>query len=176
MANTVDHIHLIVMGGTIDFIDPYYGYLNDKILKIERGVTDYLEHVACPRHKFSQVSVAHKDSRELNHSDRQACLKAIKNSPSDYILVTHGTFTMNTTGIFLKQHRSEFTGKTVILTGSMLPLWGFMTTDASYNLGFATASFRYLKPGIYISMNGENFDPAQVHKDLDNLSFEPTQS
>lgn len=79
---------------------------------------------------------------------------------------------MNTTGIFLQKNHTDFKDKTIILTGAMIPLWGFMTTDASYKLGFATASFNFLEPGVYISMNGVNFDPSLVHKDLKNLSFE----
>lgn len=168
----MNHIQLITMGGTIDFIDPAYDYLNKKIIKIDRTVEDYLINIASPQHKLTTQSLIKKDSRDITTQDRESCVSVIKESSANHILITHGTFTMNTTGKFLQQHQSEFKHKTVILTGSMIPLWGFMTTDASYNLGFATASFKYLKPGVYISMNGENFDPSNVHKDLKNLTFE----
>jgi L-asparaginase len=167
-----DHIHLITMGGTIDFIDPGYDYLNEKIIKINRTVEDYLINIANPHHKLTTQGLIKKDSRDITLKDRELCVEAIKSSVADFILITHGTYTMNTTGIYIQSKASEFKEKTIILTGSMMPLWGFMTTDASYNLGFATASFKFLSPGVYISMNAENFDPKLVHKDLDNLSFE----
>lgn len=172
MKQQENHIHLITMGGTIDFIDPGYDYLNKKIIKINRTVEDYLVNIACPHHKLTTQALIKKDSRDITTQDRENCVAAINASSSNNILITHGTFTMNTTGKFLQLHHSEFKHKTIILTGSMMPLWGFMTTDASYNLGFATASFQFLEPGVYISMNGANFDPSNVHKDLDKLSFE----
>jgi L-asparaginase len=172
MQQNLNHIHLITMGGTIDFIDPGYDYLNEKIIKINRSVEDYLVNVANPHHKLTTQALIKKDSRDITTEDREKCIEAIKECSAKNILITHGTFTMNTTGIFLQKHQTDFEDKTIILTGAMMPLWGFMTTDASYNLGFATASFNFLEPGVYISMNGANFDPSQVHKDLKNLSFE----
>lgn len=169
---TNNHIHLITMGGTIDFIDPSYDYLNQKVIKINRSVEDYIRHVASPKHTLSVENLGKKDSRDITEQDREQCLNAVKNTEARHILITHGTFTMNTTGKFLQKYHSKFSDKVVILTGSMVPLWGFMTTDAPYNLGFATASFKHLKPGVYISMNGENFDPSNVHKNLENLTFE----
>lgn len=177
MKKQLNPIHLITMGGTIDFIDPSYDYLNKKIIKINRTVEDYLRNIANPNHKLSVQALVKKDSREVTNDDRQKCIEAIKNSKASFILITHGTFTINTTGIYLKKRAAEFPGKTIILTGSMIPLWGFITTDAPYNLGFATASFQYLEPGVYISMNGEIFDPSKIHKNLETLSFEePSES
>jgi len=165
-------IHIIRTGGTIDFIDPAYDELNSKIMKIERNVEDYLRHVARPEVEFSVTDVCQKDSRELTDQDREALLAVIQNSEDDKIIVTHGTYTMNTTGIFLQQ-AVGLSEKTIILTGSMIPLWGFMTSDAGFNLGFTIASLKYLKPGVYISLNGKNFNPSEVHKNLTELKFEP---
>jgi L-asparaginase len=172
MAYQKQHIHIIRTGGTIDFIDPAYDELDTKLMKIKRDASDYLKHIARPYDNYSIEELWQKDSRDINDADRLQLVNSIRDASSDKIIVTHGTYTMNTTGKFLKKYK-ELENKTIILTGSMLPLWGFMTSDAGFNLGFAMASVRYLKPGIYISLNGENFDPVDVHKNLDAMKFEP---
>jgi L-asparaginase len=54
--------------------------------------------------------------------------------------------------------------KTIILTGSMIPLVGFTPSDAPFNLGYSIAKIENLKKGIYVCMNGTIFKPSEVLK------------
>ena len=48
----------------------------------------------------------------------------------------------------------------------MIPLEGFVPTDAGFNLGYAVAKSQDLKEGIYVCMNGRIFSPEEVVKKL----------
>jgi L-asparaginase len=61
--------------------------------------------------------------------------------------------------------------KIVILTGAMIPLTGFSPSDAPFNLGYAIASSKTLKPGIYVCMNGQIFNPNEVAKRISEGRF-----
>ncbi len=77
---------------------------------------------------------------------------------------------MSETAKFLDEQ--SITGKKVILTGSMIPISGFSTSDAGFNLGFVIGSFASTDPGVYISMNGGIFTASEVEKNTDLLRFE----
>ena len=47
-------------------------------------------------------------------------------------------------------------------------------SDALYNLGVATTAVQILPSGIYIAMNGQIFDPAEVTKNRAQARFEAT--
>lgn len=113
-----------------------------------------------------------KDSREIRHRDRQALLEEIRASRHKRIIITHGTYTMPDTALYLKEHLPSGAGKTVILTGSFIPLRGFADSDAPFNLGYAVANVQALPPGIYLCMNGRVFDPEKVDKNRLDARFE----
>ncbi len=54
----------------------------------------------------------------------------------------------------------------------MIPLTGFSTSDAGFNLGYAVASFPSIEPGIYLSMNGGIFNSDEVEKNVELFRFE----
>lgn len=166
------HIHIIKMGGTIEFIDPAYDAINKKLLKLDPSIESYLRNLMQPHFNFSTDSVASKDSRDITEDDRLKLCKAIEESPHENIIITHGTFTMRDTAQFLEKQTLSNTNKKIILTGSMIPIVGFSASDAGFNLGFAIASFPSLEPGVYISMNGGIFNSAEVEKNVDLLRFE----
>lgn len=114
------HVHIIKMGGTIEFIDPAYDSFNKKLLKMDSSIDSYLRNLVKPHFNFSTEEVTEKDSRDITEEDRQRLVKAIVNSPHENILVTHGTFTMSETAEFIKN--AQFLKKKVILTGSMIPI------------------------------------------------------
>ena len=89
----------------------------------------------------------------------------IADAEESYILITHGTYTMPDTARYLEAHLGKI-DKTIILTGSMIPIIGFSPSDAGFNLGFAIASFTGLPSGVFVSMNGRNFSPSEVMKML----------
>ncbi len=164
------HIHIIKMGGTIEFIDPAYDSVNKQLMKLDTTIESYLSNLIKPHFTFSVEPIASKDSREISKDDRNKLLQAILSTDHDNIMVTHGTFTMKNTAQFL--HQNSLGNKKVVLTGSMIPVTGFSASDAGFNLGFVIASFASLSPGVYLSMNGGIFTSDEVNKNVDIFRFE----
>ncbi len=106
-----------------------------------------------------------KDSRAITPTDMGRILCAIKKSPHRYIIVTHGTYTMPDTARFV-QARLGRTKKTIVFTGSMIPIPGFSPSDGTFNLGFALGKIEHLVSGVYVAMNGQVFRPEEVLKNL----------
>lgn len=164
------HIHILKMGGTIEFIDPAYDKINRELLKLDTSINSYLTNIIKPHFNFSLEDVCEKDSRDISEADRQKLLKLIIETPSRNVLTTHGTFTMSQTASYLNDHGLK--DKVVILTGSMIPLVGFSASDAGFNLGYAISAFNYLEPGVYLAMNGEIFKAGEADKNIEELRFE----
>jgi L-asparaginase len=167
---TKAHIHFLKMGGTIEFIDPAYDAINKQLMKVDTTIDSYLENLIKPHFSFSTERIAEKDSRDITQEDRAKLVKAIEQSSHENIIVTHGTFTMRQTAEFIASSAPE--GKKIILTGSMIPISGFSTSDAGFNLGYSIASFPHIEPGVYISMNGGLFDFDSVEKNEELFRFE----
>ena len=167
---TRNHIHIIKTGGTIEFLDPAYEDMNKVLLKLDTTVDSYLSHLIKPHFTYSTEGVFSKDSRDITEEDRQKLVSAITSSPHTNILVTHGTFTMRETAEYIKKHIDG--DKKIILTGAMIPITGFASSDAGFNLGYAIGSFDSLQPGVYLSMNGGIFEPSEVTKNSDIFRFE----
>lgn len=164
------HIHIIKMGGTIEFIDRAFDYLNKKLMKFDSSVDNYLINIIKPHFRYDVKSICQKDSRDITTKDRIRLLKAVKSSKFENILITHGTFTMVKTAKFLNKN---FKGnKKIIITGAMAPVVGFPSSDAPFNLGYSIASFKGAEAGIYICMNGGLFKYDEVKKNLELLRFE----
>ena len=70
---------------------------------------------------------------------------------------------MPDTARFLKANLKR-KDKTIIITGSMIPLLGFSPSDGPYSIGYALAKVQDLDSGIYVCMNGKIFSPEEVMK------------
>jgi L-asparaginase len=147
---------IITTGGTIDKV--YFDAKSEyEVGDPQIGEVLNLAHVALP-HKV--LPLMRKDSLEITPEDRKRVRKAIEESHERMILVTHGTDTMTETGMAL----SGIPGKTIVLTGALLPA-RFRDNDAIFNIGFALAAVQALSEGVYIAMNGRIHDPGRVRKD-----------
>jgi L-asparaginase len=62
-------------------------------------------------------------------------------------------------------------GKTIVLTGAMVPYAFGTSSDGFFNLGAALAFVQVLEPGVYIAMNGRYFHWNEVQKDTSNGYF-----
>lgn len=149
-------IAIFTTGGTIDKV--YFDALSDYQIG-PTAIPDLLRenNVHVP-HSVTQLM--RKDSLELTDADRALIRDAVAASPATRILVTHGTDTMAETGRVL----SGIAGKTIVLTGAMLPA-SVRRSDAEFNVGFALAAVQVLSPCVRIAMNGLLFDPLRTVKD-----------
>src|SRR5207245_6425565 len=87
------------------------------------------------------------------------------------IVVTHGTDTMVETAAALASAAPPLGGKTIVLTGAMVP-YAFGSSDGLFNLGSALSFVQTLPAGVYIAMNGRCFKWDRVRKNRERGEFE----
>jgi len=110
------------------------------------------------------------DSLEMTAEDRDIIIHNCRKSSSNQILVTHGTDTIVKTAAAIAQAKIE--GKTIILTGAMVPYAFGTSSDGFFNLGSALAFSQTLEPGVYVVMNGRYFNWDDVRKNRRTGYFE----
>lgn len=162
-----EKIEIIMTGGTIDsFYDP----TKDTVVPLKTSpIPDFIKNLQIDNtFIFNQVTI--KDSRDLTEVDLKKILKSVEESSSKHIIITHGTYTMPNTARFLEA-KLKRNDQIIILTGSMIPLDRFTLSDAPFNLGYSFASFKILKPGVYVCMNGRVFNTKEVTKIISQGRF-----
>jgi len=143
-----DSILVILTGGRIDSI--WDGGVDEIIVSKHSVIPEYLEKLKIEGLEYKEVCM--KDSRALTSADRGQIVELIKQSSVDKILITHGTHTWEDTVDYLKKHLGTI-DKTIVLTGSSIPLKDFAFSDAPFNLGYALAKVEELPAGIYFCVN-----------------------
>ena len=147
----------------------------DKVYKETMGVLDFhhshvqeiLDFCKC-QVNVSFETLMLKDSLDLTDHDRKMISDRISECSQKRVLITHGTDTMRETGLYLE---GSITGKTVVLTGAMIP-YSLSKSDALFNLGAALAFVQYLPSGIYIAMNGRCSRASHARKHKETGVFE----
>ncbi|GEM_PF-26289 len=166
-------VHIADMGGTIGSI--WSPTKDTAIVAPEPLIPVYLRSLELLELEFEHSDVARKDSRDLVHGDYVKLRDTILESPHRTITVPIGTYKMVDTAQFihdeLKNH-PEAQDKTIVFYGAMIPLTGYLPSDASFNMGFGTASALVLPPGVYVVMNGRVFEVDKVQKNLGKGRFE----
>jgi L-asparaginase len=163
-ANT--EIEIFTTGGTIDKFKPEGpGWQGQYI--VGKPTAEGMLKKANVNFDYLMASIMSKDSVNMTSEDRQVIFNVIKASRCKYIVVTHGTDAMVKTAKKLE----GIEDKVIVLTGSFKPS-RCNTGDAGFNFGFAIAAVQLLKPGVYIAMNGNVFDPNEVRKNPKINSFE----
>jgi len=159
-------IHIITTGGTIEGLD--YENPENKLEQSKITIQEFLDSANVSFPYIIEKAFA-KDSRSITDEDRIFLLKKIKASDAEKFLITHGTFTMEDTAVYLGNKGLK---KTVVLVGSFI-LGNSKNTDAPFNLGYAICALQFLKPGVYVAMNGRIFHWSNVTKNLEFIRFEP---
>jgi L-asparaginase len=111
------------------------------------------------------------DSLEMTDSDRALIVAHCRDAAESRVLITHGTDTMVETAAALAAALPQVSGKTIVLTGAMIP-YAFGSSDGLFNLGSALSFVQVLPPGVYIAMNGRCFQWDRVRKNRDTGVFE----
>lgn len=161
-------VHFVITGGTID---SKYDGIKDTVVPSQTSV---IPQVIDSLKLYSESTfevVCMKDSRELDLDDLANVAKAINSSDAKRFIITHGTYTMSDTARYLEKHLENGKDKTIIFTGAMIPIEGFVMSDGPFNLGYAYAQVQTLEPGIYVCMNGRTFLPEEVTKIISQGRF-----
>lgn len=164
--DTGSGIHLIATGGTID---KQYDAVLGTLVSGEPVIARILTIAGLDSDELRVSNFLQKDSLDITDAERADLADFIATSPSERILVTHGTDTMNETAEFIARATAG-ANKTVVLTGAMLP-YSVMDSDATFNVGSAYVAVQLLSPGVYIAMHGRVFHHNLYVKNKDQGRF-----
>ncbi len=160
----MEAVRIIITGGTFD---KHYDEIRGVLAFKDTHLPEILKYVRCAlpiELELNQLI----DSLEMHLDNRLKILESCRRAPESRIVVTHGTDTMIQTGRILGE---AALGKTVVLTGAMIP-YSFTASDAVFNLGSSIAAVQILPPGVYVAMNGRVFAWDRVRKNRDAGTFE----
>ena len=160
-------IAILVTGGTFD---KRYDELAGRLAFDDTHVPEMLRLGRC------RVDVAVRqlmmiDSLDMTGDDRRAVADACLADDEPRIVITHGTDTMVDTARTLASAVPPARGKTIVLTGAMVP-YAFGSSDGLFNLGSALSFVQALPPGVYVAMNGRAFKWNEVRKNRETGMFE----
>jgi len=159
-------IRIFVTGGTFD---KNYDEIHGRLTFGDTHLPEMLRLGRC-RLDVSIRTLMMIDSLDMTDADRELIVRHCAQSDESRIVITHGTDTMVETAAALAR---GVTGKTVVLTGAMIP-YAFGSSDGLFNLGSAVSFAQVLPPGIYIAMNGQHFAWDRVRKNRETGVFEAT--
>lgn len=151
-------VQLVATGGTIDKI---YNPLTGQLDVGPPVMPAILAAAGLSAAECEILALLRKDSLEITDDERQMLAAAIAGHPADRLLITHGTDTMGASAVAIA---AAAPGKTVVLTGAMVP-YSVAGSDAAFNVGVAYAAARLLPAGVYIAMHGAVLPHAEYAKD-----------
>jgi L-asparaginase len=111
------------------------------------------------------------DSLDMTDADRALIVEQCRQATEAQVVITHGTDTMVETARALAAAFPAAGGKTIVLTGAMVP-YAFGSSDGLFNLGSALSFVQCLTPGVYLAMNGRCFQWNRVRKNKETGVFE----
>ncbi len=159
-------VQVFVTGGTFD---KEYNYITGELYFKDTHLKEMFERGR------SEVEIDIKtlmmvDSLEIREEDLAIIIHNCTRTLAERILITHGTDRMVATASVLAEANIE--GKTIVLTGAMIPYAFGTSSDGFFNLGSALAFVQVLPPGVYVVMNGRYFDWDRVRKNRQTGTFE----
>jgi L-asparaginase len=166
MAGTPPFIQIYVTGGTFD---KEYNFVTGQLYFKDTRLHEMLERGRCTL-DIDIKTLMMVDSLEMTEADREIIIFNCRKNPSNHILITHGTDTMNLTAKALAE--SDISSKTIVITGAMIPYAFGNSSDGFFNLGSALAFVQLLRPGVYIAMNGRYYEWNKVKKNSSTGFFE----
>lgn len=149
-------IKIIVTGGTFD---KEYNELTGELFFKDTHLQEMLRLGRCIADVHIET-VMMMDSLQMTDKHRELITSYCKKTKEKKIIITHGTDTMPETAKYISKN---IAGKTIILTGAMVP-YKFGSSDGLFNLGSALAFVQTLPPGVYVAMNGKYFYADKVKK------------
>ena len=160
-------IRLFVTGGTFD---KKYNELTGSLFFEDTHLPEMLR-LGRSRVDLAIDTLMMIDSLEMTGADRTLIVEQCRLAAEARILITHGTDTMVEAAGALAAALSPRSGKTIVLTGAMIP-YAFGSSDGLFNLGSALSFVQVLPTGVYIAMNGRCFPWDRVRKNRETGVFE----
>jgi len=157
-------IRLFITGGTFD---KEYDEINGRLYFKDTHLADMLR-TARSRVPLEIRTLMMVDSLQMTDQDRESIARSCRAVAEDRIVITHGTDTMAETAVLLAR---EVPGKTIVLTGAMIPI-AFGSSDGLFNLGSALTAAQLLPAGAWVAMNGRIFEGHAVRKNRNTGVFE----
>lgn len=161
-----DFIQVYVTGGTFD---KEYNFITGELYFKDTHLNDMFERGRCTL-DIDVKTLMMVDSLEMNDDDRNIIIHNCKRCKTDKIIITHGTDRIVSTAKILAEENIE--GKTIVLTGAMVPYAFGSSSDGFFNLGSALAFVQTLPSGVYVAMNGRYFKWDEVKKNRKTGYFE----
>ena len=159
-------IQVFVTGGTFD---KEYNYITGELYFKDTHLKEMFDRGRCEV-QIDVKTLMMIDSLEMGDDEHSIIVYNCRKADSNRILLTHGTDRMVDTARILAEANIE--GKTIVLTGAMVPYAFGMSSDGFFNLGSALAFVQSLPPGVYIVMNGRYFEWNHVRKNRQTGTFE----
>ncbi len=160
-------IRVFVTGGTFD---KEYNELTGSLAFKETHLPEMLR-LGRSRLDVAIQTLMMIDSLDMTGADRASVVERCREAGESRIVITHGTDTMVETAGALAQAFPAGGGKTIVLTGAMIP-YAFGSSDGLFNLGSALSFVQALASGVYIAMNGRCFNWDRVRKNRESGFFE----
>jgi len=160
-------IRIFVTGGTFD---KEYNELTGTLFFKDTHLPEMLR-LGRSRVEVSVRTLMMVDSLDLTDADRGLIVEECRKATEAQIVITHGTDTMVETARALAAALPPASGKTLVLTGAMVP-YAFGSSDGLFNLGSALSFVQTLPPGVYLAMNGRCFTWDKVRKNRETGVFE----
>jgi L-asparaginase len=168
-------IHHAATGGTID--SHWDGTKDTAVPNDQTIIPGYLDHVRLPMHTTTAETLILKDSRDIGIQEQDRAAARIAESHHRNVLGTSGTYLMPDIATAVLKHpaanRFKSMGKKVVMTGSGVPMDGYLRSDGGFSLGMGTAVLQEdTDAPVMLTMNGLVLDVRKgVRKDLTRASF-----
>lgn len=159
-------VQVFVTGGTFD---KEYNFITGELYFKDSHLKEMFERGRC-KVNLDIKTLMMIDSLEMAEADWQIVEHNCRRTKSNQILITHGTDTIVNTARYLANANIE--GKTIVLTGAMIPYAFGSSSDGFFNLGTALTMVQLLPAGVYIAMNGRSFNWDNVRKNRETGFFE----
>ena len=151
-------IKIFVTGGTFD---KSYDYKSGNLFFKKTHLPEMLKRSRCNL-KVSVETLMMTDSLEMTNKQKTNIISKCKSTKQKKIIITHGTDKMASTAEALAHFNLD--NKTIVLTGAMIPYAFGSSSDGFFNLGCALSYVQTLAPGIYITMQGMQYNLSYLSK------------
>jgi len=161
-----EFIQVYITGGTFD---KEYNFITGELYFKDTHLNEMFVRGRCTL-DLDVKTLMMVDSLEMTAADREIIKHNCISTKTNKIIITHGTDTMVETAKVLSE--ANIKGKTIVLTGAMIPYAFGTSSDGFFNMGSSLGFVQTLQPGVYISMNGRYFEWNNVKKNRQTGFFE----